>query len=126
MAISPAPIGEVERGSGRHRQSVSAAQKPCTVQFSDGALDGVVAVETAWVGVQRSRDLRNRQLTWVFFEEERQDDALCLRVLGTWMGWIAFAIRRVGLSHEELRLLVVRRPVVFTHGGSPLMFEESA
>jgi len=59
-------------------------------------------------------------------EQECQSDALCLRVIGTWVGWIAVAIRRVGLSHEELRLLVVRRPVVFTHGGSPLMFEESA
>jgi len=94
-------------------------------QFADRSLDGVVGVET-WIGVQRPGQLGDRQQRWMLFEQECRNDALCLRVLGTWMGWIALAIRRVGLSQEELRLLVVRRPVVFTHGGSPLMFEESA
>lgn len=45
------------------------------------------------------------------FEKERQNDALCLRVIGIWVGRIAVAIRRVGLSHEELALLVVRPSV---------------
>jgi hypothetical protein len=58
----------------------------------------------------------------MLIEQERQDGMLGLGVLcGGHGGSMLGAMRRVLVSHEESTLLVVRWPVTFMRGGSPLL-----
>ena len=89
--------------------------QPGPDQFSHRSMCGVFWIDPAGIGVKDKDQLVHRQMDWVFFEKQRQNGALGSGVLPCRGGWVATrSTRRVLVSHEELCLLVVRRPVAFT------------
>jgi len=96
---------------GRQYEAVLAVQQPGADQLDHRALYSVEGGEAAGPGVQRPRDLGDGQGRRVLVEQEHQNDVLGLGVLrGRGAGLRRPAVRRVLVSHEEVTLLVVRRP----------------
>jgi hypothetical protein len=103
-------------------KAVKATQKASADEFADCALDSILGLELDRAVVERPRDLGRRELVGVLVDEECQDSTLGLYILSSGARTITLgAIRRVGVSHREYTLLVVRRPVVCKHFGSPLL-----
>ena len=88
-------------------------QEPAADKVADRPLDGVVFIEVAGMGVKLTSDLWDRQLGRMLVQQERENDALISRLLSDeGIETTGSRVRRVLVSHEELCLLVVRRPVV--------------
>ncbi|HET8815272.1 MAG TPA: hypothetical protein VFM51_10000 [Solirubrobacterales bacterium] len=88
--------------------------EPSAYQFPNGTFGGVVGIVQLWVCVENERQLAERQASRMFIEEDREDRVLgscVLRCEVAGIGALCATIRRVLISHEEFRLLVVRPSV---------------
>jgi hypothetical protein len=88
--------------------------EPRADQFPDGAFGGVVGIVQSWVCVEDETQLPDGQASGVFIEKKGEDRVLgscVLRCEVAGIGALCATIRRVAISHEELRLLVVRPSV---------------
>jgi hypothetical protein len=84
-------------------------------QFADCALGSVFEISAARVSAQHKDQLVHREPARVFIEKKRQDSALGSSVFPCrGRGIERRPTLRVLVSHEELRLLVVRLPVGVT------------
>lgn len=103
------------RASG-HYLAVGAGEQTSAVEIAHSPLYGVLRLKAVLAVIEHPAQLGDRQAVRVFLQNECEDDTLCFAV-----GVGRAAIRRVGISHGESTLLVVRRPVVCKHFGSPLL-----
>jgi hypothetical protein len=99
-------------------------QETGTDQFPHGSLRSVLGVRASGVSAEDKDQLVHREPDRVFTEEKGQDGTLGPVVFACRGSGVARrTTRRVLVSHEELCLLVVRRPVALPRGGSPLFSE---